>query len=175
MTDQQILEHIKFHRYPAALDGLYSGLPAVKKYITANSGSADDAQDMFQDALVILCRKVNAQDFVLTAPLKTYLFSIVKNCWLQQLKQRRNAALITELPANDESEEAAFMLAQAAFNSLGEKCRSLLTMFYFEKKSYQAIAETLGFGDDKTAKNQKYRCLQKAKESYFNLSKQQIV
>ncbi|MEI2748935.1 MAG: hypothetical protein V9E88_09285 [Ferruginibacter sp.] len=67
------------------------------------------------------------------------------------------------------NEEAMFSSASAAFNLLGEKCRMLLILFYHKKQSYKEIATALSFSDEKTAKNQKYRCLQKAKENYLTI------
>lgn len=173
MTDQEIIEYLRASRYQKALNGLYHVLPSVKKYIAANSGSVDDAKDIFQDALVVLYKKAQNSAFVLSVPLKTFLQAIVKNLWLQELR-RRNKMPLTAEPSDlvDVAPEEGknFDLATAAFNLLGEKCRQLLILFYFKKKSFREIALALSFGDEKTAKNQKYRCIQKAKENYLTLS-----
>jgi hypothetical protein len=47
----------------------------------------------------------------------------------------------------------------------------LLILFYFKKKSFREIASSLAFRSENVAKNQKYRCLQKAKDNYLSLSK----
>jgi RNA polymerase sigma factor (sigma-70 family) len=174
MTDKKIIEHLQQNKYATAVKGLYNILPLVKKHIRANNGTADDARDIFQDALVILCKKTQAENFVLTAPLKSYLLAIVKNCWLQQLRQRKKlpvAEIVADIAAEEINEEPGFDLAKNAFASLGEKCRELLILFYFKQHSFKTIATELSFSDEKTAKNQKYRCLQKAKENYINLLK----
>jgi RNA polymerase sigma factor (sigma-70 family) len=173
MTDHQVIEHLQNNHYSHAVKGLYGLLPSIKKYIVANNGNSEDAKDIFQDALVILYKKVQAGGFVLTVPLKTYLLAVVKNCWLQELR-RRNKFPATE-QANDIeeiviNEEEGFATAQAAFNLLGEKCRQLLMLFYFRKQSFKDIAAALSFSDENVAKNQKYRCMQKAKENYLTLS-----
>jgi RNA polymerase sigma factor (sigma-70 family) len=174
MTDNEIIEHLKNNKYGKALNGLYNLLPSIKKYISANNGTADDAQDIFQDALVVLYKKIHTGEFNLTVPLKTYLHAVVKNLWLQELR-RRKKILITD-SENDTAdfaidEEPVFGNAEAAFNLLGEKCKQLLTLFYFSKKSFREIAAVLAFSDEKIAKNQKYRCIEKAKENYLQLSK----
>ena len=175
MTDTDIIAHIKNAKYTSAFNGLYSMFPLVKKHIRHNGGDAHDAKDIFQDALVILCRNVNAGEFILTAPLKNYLLSVVKNCWLQEMRLRKKQRLqsLDEDVADADAfnEEPAFMFAKKAFESLGEKCKQLLILFYFNKQPFTTIATALGFRDDKTAKNQKYRCLQKAKETYLSISK----
>jgi len=174
MTDKEIIEHLRQHKYSLAIKGLYNILPLVKTYIKANSGTADDAQDIFQDSLVVLCKKVQSADFILTASLKAYLMAIVKNCWLQELRQRRKlpaGETANEIANTEMEEEYGFVLAKAAFDLLGEKCRQLLIAFYFKKDSFKKIAVEHAFSDEKIAKNQKYRCLQKAKEYYITLSK----
>ncbi len=174
MTDKVIIEHLQQNKYSSAVKGLYSILPLVKKHIKANSGTADDAQDIFQDALVILCKKVQSGNFILTVPLKTYLLAIVKNCWLQELRQRKKlptGETPDDIVSIETDEEPGFILAKNAFDLLGEKCRQLLMLFYFKQHSFKTIAVELSFSDEKTAKNQKYRCLQKAKENYVTLSK----
>jgi len=142
--------------------------------VTANSGTPDDAQDIFQDALVVLCKKTQSENFVLTAPLKTYLMAIVKNCWLQELRRQKKlpaGETTADIAPAETDEEPGFFLAKAAFELLGEKCQQLLIRFYFKKDSFKKIAAELSFSDEKIAKNQKYRCLQKAKEYYITLSK----
>lgn len=173
MTDDQIIENLRQNRYSRAVKGLYAVLPDVKKYIKANSGNADDADDIFQDALVILYKKVQADNFSLTAPLKNYLLAIVRNCWMQELRKRKKmpvSEMNTDIENATVDEEPAFTRAQAAFDLLGEKCRQLLILFYFKRHDFKTIAAELSFSDEKTAKNQKYRCLQKAKENYITLS-----
>jgi RNA polymerase sigma factor (sigma-70 family) len=174
MTDNEIIEHLRNNNYAAAIKGLYNGLPPVKQYIKANSGTAEDAKDIFQDALVIVYKKVQHPEFILSVPLKTYLLAVVKNCWWQELRRRKKMppgeppAEIIALPPD---EEPAFQTATAAFNLLGDKCRELLLLFYYKKKSFKEIAKVFAFSDERVAKNQKYRCMEKAKENYLILSK----
>jgi len=173
MTDKEIITHLQLNKYPLAIKGLYNILPAVKQYIKANNGTPDDAQDIFQDALVILYKKVHDGNFKLTVPLKTYLLAVVKNCWLQELRRRKKmpaGETTSDIAAAENDEEPGFAVATAAFNLLGEKCKQLLMLFYFKKKSFKEIATALAFSDEKIAKNQKYRCLQKAKENFVTLS-----
>ena len=51
-----------------------------------------------------------------------------------------------------------------AFKNLGEACKSLLRMFYFEKKSMKFIAEELAL-DSASTRNKKYRCMEKLRAS----------
>lgn len=172
MTDKEIIDYLRQSNYSNALKGLYKNLEPVKKYVLANSGSTEEAKDIFQDALVILYKKAQEPSFQLQSSLQTYLTGISKNLWLQELRRKNkwSTTELTDLAENefiDDTEK--YSTASAAFNLLGEKCRQLLTLFYFKKQSFKEIAVQLSFGDENTAKNQKYRCLQKAKENYYSL------
>ncbi len=174
MTDTEIVEHLRNNKYSKAVNGLYNSLPSIKKYICANSGTEEDAKDIFQDALVVLYKKVNSTEFVLSASLTTYLNAIAKNLWLTDLRRRKKLPedkSSTDIADVVTDEETGFTIATTAFNLLGEKCRQLLMLFYFKKKSFKEIAGILAFTDEKSAKNQKYRCIQKAKENYVTLLK----
>jgi RNA polymerase sigma factor (sigma-70 family) len=177
MTDKEIIEQLQNNQYSRAINGLYNILPQVKQYIRNNSGSAEDAQDMFQDALVILYKKIHAGNFILSVPLKTYLLAVVKHCWLAELRKRKKIPVtdatfdITDIKID---EEPGFTIASSAFHFLGEKCKQLLILFYFQKKSFKEIARALAFSSEMVAKNQKYRCIQKAKENYVTLSSNDI-
>lgn len=174
MKDEEIIEHLKNNRYPKAVKGLYGILPSIKKYVIANSGTNEDADDIFQDALVILYKKIHQNEFTLSVSLSTFLYAVSKNCWLQELRRRKKMPLAeseNDIAQPETNEEIAFKKAAASFSLLGEKCRQLLILFYYKKQSFKEIAAALSFSDEKVAKNQKYRCLQKAKENYVTLSK----
>jgi RNA polymerase sigma factor (sigma-70 family) len=176
MSDTEILQQLKEDKYSKALKGLYSIFPSIKQYILKNSGTKNDAEDVFQDALVVVYKKANDINFVLTVSLKTYIEAIAKNLWMQELRRQKKIPIATqEIDVAEISidEELGFGNAESAFKQLGEKCKHLLTLFYFKKMNYKDIATALSFSDENVAKNQKYRCLQKAKENYLIISKNQ--
>lgn len=173
MTDKQIIENLRNNSYQKATNGLYGIFPLIKKHVRNNNGTVLDAEDVFQDALVILYKNVHAGDLELSVPLKNYVLGIAKNLWYQELRRRNKIRVIAgelEIAEANTNREIEFDLAKTAFSLLGERCRQLLILFYFKKKTYAELASFLGFGNEKTAKNQKYRCLQKAKENYLTLS-----
>jgi RNA polymerase sigma factor (sigma-70 family) len=54
------------------------------------------------------------------------------------------------------SEQAA--LVSEALGKIGEQCRKLLLLFYWEELSMDEIAAQLGFANADTAKAKKYQC-----------------
>lgn len=68
-------------------------------------------------------------------------------------------------------EEKKYQLAEHAFSELGKRCQQLLHLFYHKAMSFKTIAEVMQFSSDKVAKNQKYKCLVKAKDIYNQVLK----
>ena len=58
----------------------------VNRFITNNNGRTDDAEDIFQDTMMVLLGKLRQDDFQLTASIKTYIMAIAKNLWLKRLR-----------------------------------------------------------------------------------------
>jgi RNA polymerase sigma factor (sigma-70 family) len=51
-----------------------------------------------------------------------------------------------------------------ALNRLGEPCKKLLMLYYWEELSMEEIAEELGFANAETAKSKKYQCKEMLKK-----------
>ena len=51
------------------------------------------------------------------------------------------------------------------FEKLGESCKKLLKLFYYQKASLKEIAASLNL-TEKTAKNTKYRCMKSLRSNY---------
>lgn len=178
MTGQEIIELIRKKQHSKAFYRLYKYQPVVKKLVMSKGGSRQDAEDVFQEALIILCRKAEDTQFVLTSSVDTYLYSVSRFLWKNELKKRNKITetdLETGFDEKDESEiaqltenESRFKLAEESLKKIGEKCFELLQLFYVKMKSMKEIASRLDFSSEKIAKNQKYKCLEKAKENYRN-------
>jgi RNA polymerase sigma factor (sigma-70 family) len=155
----------------------------VQALVVNNSGSAEDAKDIFQEALMVLYEKVTAGGFELHCQLKTYLYSVSRRLWLKKLLQQ-NRFIIGEahgetVPVEEELEtheqrNQDFELMEKALGGLGEPCRSLLEAFYLQKKGMQEIAASFGYTNADNAKNQKYKCLMRLKKLFFSQYKNEL-
>jgi len=141
--------------------------------ILANGGTRQDAEDIFQEALVIFCRKAKEYDFQLTSQLSTYLYGICNFLWKDE-KRRTQKFLPTEvddelIKADEASitelieEDTRVKQAEKVLNELGERCRELLLLFYNGGIRLKDIARKMGYSSEATAKNQKYKCLEAAR------------
>jgi len=174
MNDQEIVALIRNSQYDVSLNKLYKRFPQIRKMILANGGGADDAEDIFQDALIILIRNIRENDFKLTSELSTYLFSVCRFLWKDELKKKNR--LVPDFLLNGEAEfeeqemegiierENQAKLAEKVISELKERCRELLLLFYEGQMKLKDIAIKMGYNSENTAKNQKYKCLEGAKK-----------
>jgi RNA polymerase sigma factor (sigma-70 family) len=149
----------------------------IQSLILNNNGTADDAKDIFQEAMIVLYEKVRSGSFELNCQLKTYLYSVSKRLWLKKLSTNNRfvstgVELEQTFPAEEEVEaherrDAEFDMMEKAIASLGEPCKSLLEAYYLNKQNMQVIAEAFGYTNADNAKNQKYKCLVRLKKIFF--------
>ena len=158
-----------------ALKALYlENYPKVEQYVLTNSGTVEEAKDIFQEAFIAVWRNVQANRFTESqgGSLAGYLFQVAKYKWLDHLRSahvKKHVSLPKDnngwLPAEELPEEEQAYLAQIRnnFAKLGQNCRDLLKRFYFQKQSMRTIAAAFDW-TEATAKNNKYRCLQRLRE-----------
>ena len=148
----------------------------IQSLVINNNGSADDAKDIFQEAMIVLYEKVRSGSFELNCQVKTYVYSVCRRLWLKRLQQlNRYLTLVDDqeaVPVEDEIEEhekrnAEFEMMDKAISSLGEPCKSLLEAYYLQKQNMQVIAANFGYTNADNAKNQKYKCLMRLKKIFF--------
>ena len=57
------------------------GFSLVAALILKNGGKEEDAQDVFQEVLFVLVKKLRDPDFQLSCALNTYLYAVARNIW----------------------------------------------------------------------------------------------
>lgn len=171
MSDQDILVLFKNGQRDKAFKKLYRLYPRIEKLILSKGGNKADASDVFQEALIILNRNLETSNFKLTSSFYTYLYSVSRFVWSDQQKglskhhlKHLNAQEIEVF--QNVIEEKKYQLAEHAFSEIGKRCQQLLQLFYHKAMSFKDIAKVMQFKSSKIAKNQKYKCLQKAKDIY---------
>jgi len=136
----------------------------VLAFIINNSGSYDEARDIFQEAMILLYQKAKSDTFVLTSQIKTYVYSVCRRLWLKRLQQIGKTANGVEnyeaIAVEDDVEiherrNTELGIMDTAMNSLGEPCKSLLEAFYIEKKGMDQIALLFGYTNADNAKKSK--------------------
>lgn len=154
---------------------LYKKWPEVKRFLKQFGCNATDAEDVFQEALVVYCRKKETPDFILTVEPFVYVRNICKLLWYNQSRKNKNAPTISlendvqQLDDEWFQKEMKIRTVETAIQQLGKQCRELLELFYGLGWNMVDIAKKIGLRNDKVAKAQKYRCLQKAKENALSI------
>ena len=149
----------------------------VQSLVINNSGTSDDAKDIFQEALIVLYEKARSGSFELHAQLKTYIYAVCRRMWLKRLQQNQwfsgdlanaeESISIAEDLERYEHRNADFELMEKAMQYLGEPCKSLLESYYLQKRNMTEIAREFGYTNAENAKNQKYKCLMRLKKIFF--------
>lgn len=149
----------------------------VQSLIINNNGTADDAKDIFQEAMIVLYEKARSGTFELSCQIKTYIYSVARRLWLKKLQQASRYSgdignVEAIVPVEDDIDEhtrrdAEFEMMGKAILGLGEPCKSLLEAFYLQKKNMQEIAVSFGYTNAENAKTQKYKCLVRLKKIFF--------
>jgi RNA polymerase sigma factor (sigma-70 family) len=156
-----------------ALTQLYRrAFPPVRRHVCNHGGTAEDAQDVFHDALVILYEQAVGEKLELTASASTYLLGIARNLWRHE--RRRRARLPQDALPDDPSQltaEAATETEATGFavldyvERLGSRCKSMLLAFYYFQQPLAQIAEANGYRSVRSATVQKFKCLERLRHA----------
>jgi RNA polymerase sigma factor (sigma-70 family) len=176
-TDSEIVFGI-LNNSESAIKRLYVAyFPMVLQLIINNNGTADDAKDIYQEAIIVLYNKIKKGDFELNSKLKTFIYSVCRRLWLKRLSQMSHYGgdirdFQEYLPVEDEVEQhnerdIQFTKMQSALQLLGEPCKTIIEDFYINNRSMQEICEDFGYTNADNAKTQKYKCLQRLKKLFF--------
>lgn len=142
---------------------------SINFFIKKNSGDDDDANDIFQEAIIIIYRKLKSNDLVLDCSFETYLYSVCRFLWLKQLDKRKleKEKIKDNHEYNDDIYDDGlervvdlnerYRLYQKHFANLGNDCQKILQL-YFDKVPLRNIAQIMGFKSDKYAKKRKFKC-----------------
>lgn len=139
---------------------------AILKYVIKNSGSEEDAADIFQDALIIFYLKVKKGQFTHQSGIGTYLYAVARNLWLKKLRKKRFD--LSKVPQEltyvfDEESiiQGSQLTMREALEHIGETCKCLLIDFYYHRKSVDQLMKQYGLGSKEATRNKKYRCVQR--------------
>ncbi|MET0465776.1 MAG: sigma-70 family RNA polymerase sigma factor [Chitinophagaceae bacterium] len=175
ITAQEQLQALRANDETALQQLYHANYFKVENFVVNNSGTPDQAKDVFQDAFIAVWRNVQLGKFQLqeNASLEAYLFQVARNKWMDQLRSahhtkvvRIDSDLMPEAKTTDPADsflEENISAVKKYFGRLGENCRKILTLFYYDDASMKEIADQMNW-TEATAKNNKYRCIQQLKE-----------
>jgi len=166
MKDKEVFDRI-CQGDESALDLIYTKYyRMMTRIVTSNSGTEDEAKDIYQDALVVFWQKAVSGKLVLTSKMSTYIYSICLNLWRKELdrKSRLSREEKDSPEFQDQESEERSKIILKCISDLGETCKKVLMYYYFDGMSMANIADKLGFANTDTAKTKKYKCKKKLDE-----------
>ena len=155
-----------------------SNFPKIRNYVLENSGTEEDAKDVYHEAFLAVWRNIQLErvSFDTVDNFQGYLFRVAQYNWIDQLRSRKKMKVdsidisemneIQELKLDNEDEEY-LKKVKDGYSTMGEPCREVLHRFYYLKQRLREIAERFGW-TEATAKNNKYRCLEKLRRIILN-------
>jgi RNA polymerase sigma factor (sigma-70 family) len=144
-------------------------------YVMNNSGSRQDAEDVFQEVVVAFIDLVQKDKFRGESTVKTFLFSLNRFTWLNELKRRGRALAREEKYEREQDKvelDTGYLIADREgkaevvrlVGELGETCRKILLLFYYENLSMKEILETMHYENEQVVRNKKYKCLKQLEQ-----------
>jgi RNA polymerase sigma factor (sigma-70 family) len=147
--------------------------------VVTMGGSLQDGEDIFQETVVTFIDLIRKSKFRGDSSVKTFLVSVARNIWLNELKRRKSGdqrAKVFETSRghieNDviENLNKREMREQllSVINHLGESCRKILALFYYENLPFEEIVRKMGYESEQVARNKKYKCMKELSDLIRN-------
>ncbi|MBL0232641.1 MAG: sigma-70 family RNA polymerase sigma factor [Chitinophagaceae bacterium] len=147
----------------------------LTRYILANNGSQQDAEDIFQETIVSFIELVKKDKFRGESSIGTFLYSMNRHAWLNELKRKGRALLreekfemnmdrgeadkLQQMAYGEEKQEIARLVA-----SLGDTCKKILLLFYYEERTMKEILDATDYDNEQVVRNKKYKCLKQLEQ-----------
>lgn len=164
--DRKYVEAILFGNQ-GDLEQLYADFfSQISRHIFSHGGNQADAEDIFQEGIIVVYKKLQNKEFSLTSSFGSFLYGICKYLWMNQLRKKKRGELPLDtdkdIKDDDELDEIIFKreqyrLFQSKLLQLGEDCQRLLRLF-FEGVSMREIAKIMGYKSENYAKKKKFTC-----------------
>lgn len=177
LSDTELVSNLRTgQRLEETIKAIYrSYFDTLGWYVMNNSGSRQDAEDVFQEVVVSFIDLVQKDKFRGESSVKTFLFSLNRHTWLNELKRRGRAEAREEkfergqervemdtshlIADREERAEVARLVAE-----LGETCKKILLLFYYENRSIKEILEQMHYETEQVVRNKKYKCLKQLEQ-----------
>jgi len=178
-SDEAIIEGLRLRKENIIKYVYKEYFSMTRHLIINNSGTGQDAEDVFQDALVIVYNRIMIDQLELNSTFKTFFYSVCRNIWMQQLEKRKkfknefvDFETITEIPEPTieeiyDIEKKKNKLYQLHFLNMSDDCQKVIQLF-LKKISLREIANIMGYKTEKYAKTRKFDCKEELKTRILN-------
>ncbi len=145
--------------------------PLILDYVSCNSGTYQDAEDVFQDAMLEVLRKIRNHDLTLTCSFTTFFWEICRRVWLKELRKRKIASKdvnfyqesTDHIKFDTDQERKQIELFLKHIKNLSKNCQKVLIL-HFQKTDLDQITIIMGYNSLQTCQDKKYRCKKRLME-----------
>ena len=143
-------------------------------FIRTKGADSDEAADIFQETILVFIEAVRAGKFKGDSSIKSYLFGIAKNLWLEEIRsserRKRRQQVFQQAAPTIESTEARLFNKEMQktwlqlLGSIGSVCKGILVGFYYEKLPMKELLDKVSFASEQALRNKKAKCMKSLKE-----------
>ena len=172
-SDSELVEAIREKEMlePAILQLYKDHAEITRSFIKGKGGTDQDADDIFQETVVSFIDSVQKSKFRQESGIRTFLISISKNLWYNEIRRRQraiNRERLFEADHNQEDPDVSEIIQDRELKKqlnqllqdLGDSCRKVLELFYYENLTMKEIVSHLHYENEQVVRNKKYKCLQ---------------
>jgi RNA polymerase sigma factor (sigma-70 family) len=172
-SDEELVEAIQDKNMrEQAIGQLYQEHAEItRSFIKGKGGTEQDADDIFQETIISFIEVIQKGKFRGESSIRTFLISIAKHLWYNEIRRRQRASNRETLyESGRDSEESGVsemiqdremkMQLSQLLSGLGESCRKILELFYYENLSMKEIVLQMHYENEQVVRNKKYKCLQ---------------
>ncbi len=169
LSDEEIVAGLR-KRDNRVLQYIYKNtFNPVKQLVLNNAGSDNDAEDIFQEALIIVFKKLKEdQKFELTSAFTTYIYSISRLLWLKHLRNIKKIEIDPlnrdleekiefEPPSPVQDQDLRMAIYQRTLLQIPEDCQNILRLTAQDLTSSE-IATQLGFRSEGYVRKRRHFC-----------------
>ncbi len=141
----------------------------VKRFILQNKGGVEDAEDVFQKALLQIAVRHKKEGIQINSNFDAYLFTVCKNLWRRELNSKKNRVTNQEVIelVSDAKENANALVEQKRhelflekLNLVSDNCKKILSLF-FAKVPYAEIVESTEYNSETVVRQRVFKCKKK--------------
>ncbi len=143
--------------------------PPVKNWVLSNSGTEEDAYDLFQETLEVILLKIDT----LNSSLIGLIMRIAKNKWIDNLRKvsrenrtKEEVKYLTDRAQLSSEEKTAineqqkYRLMEKYFTQLSTTCQQLMSLLKQGKKVQEIVSE-MSFSSANTLYRRKAACMER--------------
>lgn len=157
MNDNDILQGLLTNDYTVTRYVYQTFAPAVHQFVLYNSGTTQDAKDLFQEVFIKVLMNIREGRYQIRAniPFAAYFLTIARNTWLTSLRKTKPvdidnnpAMLFKQADELDNDALLQLVLHDARMEALtltwndwdGNDCHKILKKYHLDKEKIKDIA-----------------------------------